>query len=54
MKTMQNRLALSVALSLAVMAGSAYAATLKSTVGLKADGTLENDSKTVRLRRRRP
>lgn len=45
MKTMQNRLALSVALSLAVMAGSAYAATLKSTVGLKADGTLENDSK---------
>ena len=45
MKTMQNRLALSVALSLAVMAGSAYAATLKSTVGLKTDGTLENDSK---------
>lgn len=45
MKTMQNRLALSVALSLAVMAGSAYAATLKSTVGLKADGTLENNSK---------
>lgn len=45
MKTMQNRLALSVALSLAVMAGSAYAAPLKSTVGLKMDGTLENDSK---------
>lgn len=45
MKTMQNRLALSVALSLAVMAGSAYAAPLKSTVGLKADGTLENISK---------
>lgn len=45
MKTMQNRLALSVALSLAVMAGSAYAAPLKSTVGLKTDGTLENDSK---------
>lgn len=44
MKTMQNRLALSVALSLAVMAGSAYAAPLKSTVGLKTDGTLENDS----------
>ena len=41
---MQNRLALSVALSLAVMAGSAYAAPLKSTVGLKTDGTLENDS----------
>lgn len=47
MKTMQNRLALSVALSLAVMAGSAYAAPLKSTVGLKTDGTLENDSKIV-------
>lgn len=45
MKTMQNRLALSVALSLAVMAGSAYAAPLKSTVGLKTNGTLENDSK---------
>ena len=45
MKTMQNRLALSVALSLAVMAGSAYAASLKSTVGLKTDGTLENVSK---------
>ena len=45
MKTMQNRLALSVALSLAVMAGSAYAAPLKSTVGLKTDGTLENDNK---------
>lgn len=47
MKTMQNRLALSVALSLAVMAGSAYAAPLKSTVGLKTDGTLENDSQIV-------
>lgn len=45
MKTMQNRLALSVALSLAVMAGSAYAAPLKSTVGLKTDGTLEYGSK---------
>lgn len=45
MKTMQNRLALSVALSLAVMAGSAYAGSLKSTVGLKTDGTLENVSK---------
>ena len=45
MKTMQNRLALSVALSLAVMAGSAYAAPLKSTVGLKTDGTLDNESK---------
>lgn len=47
MKTMQNRLALSVALSLAVMAGSAYAAPLKSTVGLKTNGTLENDSQIV-------
>ena len=45
MKTMQNRLALSVALSLAVMAGSAYAAPLKSTVGLKEDGKLEKISK---------